>query len=124
MRAVEQPEERAIGDRAGHVAQLRQPMQPQLPDAHEVRFAQRRPRDHVGEQPRPRSAKRLSAVTLSERRVGADVGVELRAEPRERLVHLDRRAIAAAFVEHVGGERREPVLARRIATTRRAAPAA
>ena len=44
-------------------------------------------------------------------RVRADVGVELRAEPRERLVHLDRRTIAAAFVEHVGGDRGEAVLA-------------
>ena len=53
-------------------------------------------------------------VTLSTRRVRTDVGVELRAEARERLVHLDRRAAAAALVEHVGGHRGQPFLARRI----------
>ena len=50
MRAVEQPDERAIGDRARHVAQLRQPVQPQLAHALEVLVAQRRSRGDVGEQ--------------------------------------------------------------------------
>ena len=37
----------------GHVAQLRQPVQPELADALEVGLGQRRPRDHVGEQREP-----------------------------------------------------------------------
>ena len=79
------------------------------------------PRDHVGEQrAAPRPAKRLSAVTRQQRRVGPDVGVELRAEARQRLVHLDRRAAAAALVEHVDGQRRQTFLAGRIVG--RAAP--
>ena len=125
MRAVQQPDERAIGDRAGHVAQLRQPVQPQLAHAREVVLSQRRPRDDVGEQRERRAAaNRLRTVTLATRRVGADVGVELRAEARERLVHLDRGAVAAALVEHVGGHRGQAVLARRIGRPRRAARAA
>ena len=59
-----------------------------------------------------------------DRRVGSDVGVELRAEARERLVHLDRGAIAAALVEHVGGDRGQAILPGRIGTPRRGARAA
>ena len=66
MRAVQQPDERAIGDRARHVAQLRQPVQPQLAHALEVGLGERRPRDDVGEQrAAPGSVKRLSAVIVS-----------------------------------------------------------
>ena len=57
MRAVEQLEERAVGDGAGHVAQLRQPVQPQLPHAREVVLPQRRTHDDVGEQ-RERALRR------------------------------------------------------------------
>ena len=57
MRAVEQLQERAIGDRAGHVAQLGQPVQPQLADAREVGLAQRRADDDVGEQRRARGRR-------------------------------------------------------------------
>ena len=38
MAAVEQLDERAIGDRARHVAKLREPVQAQLADALEIRF--------------------------------------------------------------------------------------
>ena len=39
-----------------------------------------------------------------QRGVGADLGVELRAEPPERLVQLERVEIAAAFVEQIAGD--------------------
>ena len=58
----------------------------------------------------PRCEKRLRTVRRH-RRIRSDVGVELRPEPRQRFVHLDGGAIAAAFVEHVGGDRGEPFLA-------------
>ena len=61
-----------------------------------------------------------------QRRVGADVRIELRAEARQRLVNLDRRSVAAALVQHVDGDRREPFLPGRIvgrAASRRAASA-
>ena len=81
--AVQQPDERAIGDRARHVAQLRQPVQPQLPHALEVVLGRATGRaamsaSSVSAGP----VKRLSAVTRQQRRVRADVGVELRAEAR------------------------------------------
>ena len=114
MRAVKQFEKRAIGDRGRHVAELGQAMQPELAHAGEVGVAQRRPGDHVGEQLQCARGEAAEHGDAGDGRVRSDVGVELRAEPRERLVHLDRRAIAAAFVEHVGGERREAFLAGRI----------
>ena len=66
MRAVEQLEERAVGDRAGHVAQLRQPVQAQLAHAREVVVAQRRTRRRRRTAGRARDrAKRLRTVTLA-----------------------------------------------------------
>ena len=111
MRAVEQPEKRAIGERAGHVAQLRQAVQPQLPHAREVVLAQRRAHDDVGEQAERALREAAENGDARHRRVGSDVGVELRAEARERFVDLDRGSLAAPFVEHVRRDRGEAVLA-------------
>ena len=117
MRAVQQPHERAVGDRAGHVAQLRQPVQPQLADAREVGLGKRRARPTMSAEQRraPRSANRVErrhaerASRPSRCRMSSCAPIA-----RERLVHLDRRPIAAALVEHVGGDRRQPLLAGRI----------
>ena len=94
MVAVEQPDERAIGDRARHVAQLRQPMQPQLAHPLEVGLGAATaapPCRRAATAPAP--AKRLSAVT---RRAAAasEPMSESSCAPiaRQRLVHLDRRA--------------------------------
>ncbi len=114
MRAVDQPQERAIGDGAGHVAHLRQAVQPQLPYAREIALAQRGADDHVRQDRERALGESAEDGDAGDRRVRSDVGVELRAEARQRLVHLDRRTIAAALVEHVGGDGSEPFLARRI----------
>ena len=112
---VEQLDERPIRDRARHVAQLGQPVQPELPDALEVGLGQRRPRDHVGEQREPTIREPGQRRHRRVRGVGADVGVELRADPRQILVQTDRGPVAAPLVEHVGGQRRQTFLADRIA---------
>ena len=39
-----------------------------------------------------------------DRRVGTDLRVELGADARKRVVHLERRAVARTFVEHVARE--------------------
>jgi hypothetical protein len=36
-----------------------------------------------------------------------DIEIELGADPAQRLVDIERRSIAAAFVEHVARDRRE-----------------
>ena len=115
MLAVQQLHERPIGDGAGHVAQLRQPMEPKLPHAREVGLAQATaapPCRRAASAPAP--AKRLSTVTLSS--AASDPMSESSCAPiaRQRLVHLDRRAAAAALVQHVHGDRRQPLLAGRI----------
>jgi hypothetical protein len=110
MLPVEQLQERAIGERAGHVAQLREAVQPQLADPREIVVAQRRPRDDVREQRQHRLREAAEHGDAHHGRVGADVGVELRAEPRQRFVDLNRRPIAAALVEHVGRHGRQSVL--------------
>ena len=115
MRTVEQPHEGAVGDGAGHVAKLGQAMEPKLTNAREIRFGQRRTSDDVGEQPEAAVGALRKRRDRDERRIRSDVGIELRADARERLVHADRRAVAAAFVQHVGGDGREPFLAVRIA---------
>ncbi len=50
MAAIQQPDECAICDGAGHVAKLCQPIQPKLAYAHEVAFQQGRAGGDVGEQ--------------------------------------------------------------------------
>ena len=111
MRAVQQLQERAIGDGARHVADLREPVQPQLPDAGEIALPERRAHDDVRQQREGALGEAAEDRDAGDRRVRADVGVELRAQPRQRLVHLDRGAIAAALVEHVGGDGGQAVLA-------------
>ena len=105
MRAVERGGKRAIRDRRRHVAQLTQTVCAQLPHALELVFRKLRPRDDVGHQlegatPEPRQRRERQ-----ERRVGTDLGVELRPEPRQRLVQLECAVIAGALVEHVARER-------------------
>ena len=114
MRAEQQTDERPIGNRPRHVANLRQPMEPQLPHANEILLAQRRPGHHVGQQRERRRGEAAEHGDAHQRRVRTDVGVELRADRRQRLVHLNRGPAPAAFVEHVDGQRREPFLPRRI----------
>ena len=41
---------------------------------------------------------------LEERRVGADLGIEVRADAAEGLVHRERVEIAAAFIEQIAGD--------------------
>ena len=110
MLAVNQLEKCAIRNRAGHVAQLGQPMETQLPHAREVAFPERRPRDDLSEQ--LERALPISAENrqTDDRRVRPDVRLDLCAKPGERFMHLDRRPIAAAFVEHVGRECRQAFL--------------
>ena len=57
----------------------------------EVGFPQRRPHDDVAEQRQRAVGEPAEHREAEERGVGADVGFELGAEARQRLVHLDRR---------------------------------
>ena len=99
-------------------------MQTKLAHAREIAFLERRAGHDVGQELQAAFSARLSVVKLSERGVGSDIGVELRADAGERFVHVDRRSAAAAFVQHVGRHRGQPVLARWIARRPRGARAA
>ena len=57
---------------------------------------------------RPALEKPLERRQADHGRVVADVDVQLRADAPQRFVHVERRPIAAAFVEHVAGNRGEP----------------
>ena len=109
--AVQELDERPVGDRTRQVAELHEPMKPKLPDACEIGIGQARARGHVGHQ-RERAADKAAQHHDAQRRgVGSDVGVELRADLCQCLVHLDGRPAAASLVEHVHGDRRQAVLA-------------
>ncbi len=88
---VQQPGKHAIGHDAGHVAELDQPVQAQLPHADEVRVGKRRPHHHAGQQFEAAAGKPAERRQADKRGIRADVGVELRADPRDLLVHLDGR---------------------------------
>ena len=112
--AVQQPGERAVGDHAGHVAQLDEPVQPQLTHPHEIGFAECGPHDDLGQQLEAALGETTESGHAEERRVRADVDVELRADSRELLVHLDGRPRPRPFVEHVGRQCGETFLPLRI----------
>ena len=99
MRAVEQLHERAIGDSAGHVAQLHQAVQPQLANAREIFLTQRRTHDHRREHRHGWTQEAAQHRQRQQRRVGTNVGIELCADTGERLVHVNGRQRARALVE-------------------------
>ena len=106
--AVEQLREHAIGERRRHVAELQQTIEPQLAHAIELALLQTRPDQHVGDQLEPLIEKPAERRQADQRRVVADVGVELRTDPSQRFVDVERRAVPAPLVEHVRGDRGKP----------------
>ena len=114
MVAVQQLQKGPVRDGPRHVAKLGEAMEPQLAHAIEIRFAQRRPDDDVRQQRERAIGEPAQHGRADDDRVRSDIGVELRADSRERLVDFDCRAVAAPFVEHVGRRRGETVPARRI----------
>ena len=111
---VDQFQKRAIADRGRRIAHLFQTVQPQLADPFEIRLSQRRPNDNVADECERPFGHPTQCGDADRGRIGANVGVELRAEPRQRLVHFNRRPRIAAFVEHVRGDRGKTVLADRV----------
>ena len=109
MLTVEEAQESAIGDDSRDVTELCQTMQSKLADTFEVRFSQRRVHDHVGKKPECLHREPAQRGNAENCRIRSDVGIELRSDAGERLVHFDRRPAAAAFVEHVGRQRRKTV---------------
>ncbi len=114
MVAVEEAQERTLRHGGRYVAQLPQPIEPELPHAREVLLPHRRPHQDVRQD-------RCAAIGESGERgqrergsVGRHVDVELCPDRRERLRDIDGRHRAGALVQHVGCDRRESLLALRI----------
>ena len=82
MVAIQQADERAIGNRCWHVAQLREAMQAQLANAHEIAFGERRPHHHIRHEREPTIGKPAQRRHADQRRVRSDVDIELCANPR------------------------------------------
>ena len=86
VRAVKALREHPLGDGRWHVAKLQQPVEPQVAHAVEVGGLEAGPRNHLCQQGQRRRRRPLERREPDERRIGADLGFELRAEPAERLV--------------------------------------
>ena len=108
MRAVHHLHEGAIGNRGRHVANLHEPGQPELADAIEVGDVQPRANHAIGEQRQRLRREFRKRRHREHRRVGGDVGFEVRADAGERGVHVDRRQVAGPFVHHVAGDGGKP----------------
>ena len=106
--AVQALGEDALGDGGRHLPHLEEPVEAEIAHAVEVGGVQPRPDDHLGQQRQRRRRGPLERGEADEGRVRTDLGVELRAEPAERLVQRERIEVAAPFVEEVAGDRREP----------------
>ena len=115
MLAVEETDERAVRHCRGHIAQLNEAVQPQLTDPREVVLGERGMHGHVRQNRKSSIQEPVEDGHRDRRGVRSQISVELRADAGKRLVHLDRRAPAAPFVEHIDRERRQTILAGRIA---------
>jgi hypothetical protein len=104
---VEELREHAIGNRRGEIAELDQAVETELAHALDVsRLESRRAHHRRQQRQRPRRVRR-ERRDLEQGRVRADLGLEVRADPAERLVHLQRVQVPAAVVQQVAGERGE-----------------
>ena len=77
MLAVEKTDERAVGHGPGHVAQLDEPVQPQLPDPGEIVLGERGTNGHVGQSREPALEKPVKNGDRDGRSIRTEVGVEL-----------------------------------------------
>ena len=123
MRAVQALGEHPLGDGGRHFPHLKEPVEAQIAHTLEVGGVQPGPHDHVGQQPQRRRRGPLERGEADECRVRAHLGIELRAQPSERLVQGERVEIAAPFVEEVAGDGRKPGTVGRDRTRRRREPA-
>ena len=104
MRAVQPLSEHPLGNRGRHLPHLEEPVEPEIAHALEIGGIQPRPHDHLRQQRQRGRRGSLERGEADERRVGADLGIELRAEPAEGLVQGERIEVAAPFVEEVAGD--------------------
>src|SRR5215207_3633824 len=101
---IEQLREDAVGDGRRQIAELDEPIEPQLAHPIEIALIQERYPDHRGEQVERSRGVLFERRQLEERRVGADLGIEMRTYPAEGFVHRERVEIAAALVEQIAGD--------------------
>ena len=101
---IEQLGEDAVGDGRRQIAELDEPAEPELAHSIEVAWIQARGPHHRGEQLQCPRGVLFERRQLEQRRVGADLGIEMRADAAERLVHRERVEIAAAFVQQIAGD--------------------
>ena len=114
MIAIEILREQPVSDRRGQVAKLHQAIEAQLADPVEVALIQARACHHRRQELERARRILLQRGELQQRRVGADLGVQMRPDPAERFVHGERVEVAAALVQQIAGDGGEPGLVRRI----------
>ena len=90
MIAVEQLRERAVGQRRRHVLQLQQPVQAKIADAIELALLEPRPDQHVADQIEPAIEMALQRGQPEHGRVVPDVEIELRANPPQCFLTVER----------------------------------
>jgi len=115
MALVQQLRVNAIGQRRWRVAQLHEPIEPEIAHAIEIALFEPWLQHHVSEQ--LESARRVPREhrQFEQGAVGPDFGFELRSDAGERIVQVQRIQRSASFIEEVAGDRRQPGALRRIA---------
>ena len=109
MRAVQQADVRALGKRRRHVTELYQPVQAEIADSRELPLFEPRPDGHLGEDLECPRRKAFEPGHGQQRRIRPNLGIELGADPGERIVQRQRVEIAAPFVEQITGDGGEAV---------------
>ncbi len=103
--AVQQRQERALGDRRRKVPELPQAIEPESLHTSEIRLAKTRAEKRGSHERCSPLGKPRQRRQSKDRRVGADVHVVLSPDRRQCFRHFNRAERAGALVRHVGGNR-------------------
>ncbi len=114
VRAVERPREHGLRVDAGQILELPDAVDAQRAHAIEIGRAEPRADDDVGQDAQALRHEALEQRDRQHHRVGPGFRVEFGPDPRQFLLHRDRRPIAGPLVEHVCRHRREARPFRRV----------
>ena len=99
--------EDTLGHRRRHVPHLHEAVEPLIAHAFELPGLEPRTRHDVREELERRVGEAPERRQPEHRRVGANLGLEVRTDAAQRFVQLERAAGAAPFVQHVARDRRD-----------------
>ena len=110
MRSVQALEKSTVRDRRRDLPHLQQPTKAKIADTVELGGIETRFRRNSGKKGQTRLRVACQCGQGQHRRIARDLRVETPADPGQRLVNLNRRAITASLVEEIRRQGGQPKL--------------